>query len=135
MLALHGFDVYGLEVSETGAEAAREYATSQIAEPNEYNFGSKDYLPTEGCGKIQIVAGDFFRRDWEPACADGDATKFDVIYDYTIKILLIMIFDVSFHVLTTLALLVSLRFTARNAPRLGESNESAFRANRCTYLS
>jgi hypothetical protein len=86
MLALHGFDVYGLEVSEVAADTARDYVTSQIAEPNEYNFGSRDYLPAEGYGKIQIVAGDFFQRDWELTCANGDAIKFDIIYDYTVKI-------------------------------------------------
>lgn len=86
MLALHGFDVYGLEVSEIAADAARDYVTSQIAEPKAYNFGSSDYLPAEGCGKIQIVAGDFFQRDWEPTCPEGDAIKFDIIYDYTVKI-------------------------------------------------
>lgn len=123
MLALHGFDVCGLEVSEIGAEAARNYTASEIAEPSAYNFGSKDDFPAEGYGEVQIIAGDFFQRDWEPVCDKGDAVKFDIIYDYTVNFFSIVCFNVSFLFLTGLVLLVSLRFTARNAPRLGPSYE------------
>ncbi|KAH8432480.1 uncharacterized protein LDX57_010117 [Aspergillus melleus] len=61
MLALHGFDVYGLDVSATGVSTAKEYARGELANPQGYNFGS----------------GDFFKSDWE------DGMKFDLIYDYT----------------------------------------------------
>ncbi|KAI1454974.1 S-adenosyl-L-methionine-dependent methyltransferase [Annulohypoxylon moriforme] len=83
MLALHGFDVYGLEVSERGAEAAREYATSQLFDPSEFNFGSEYDRSKVSAGKVQIVAGDFFKRDWEELCVEEGATGFDFIYDYT----------------------------------------------------
>ncbi|KAI0883452.1 S-adenosyl-L-methionine-dependent methyltransferase [Annulohypoxylon maeteangense] len=81
MLALHGFDVCGLEVSERGAEVAREFTTSQLSNPSELNFGSKYTHSMTGC--VQIIAGDFFKRDWEKLCFEGDTTGFDIIYDYT----------------------------------------------------
>lgn len=84
MLALHGFDAYGVEVSEKGAEVAREYVASELAEPGEANFGEKDKWPDGQTGDAKIIAGDFFLRDWEDVCADG-AAGFDVIYDYTVR--------------------------------------------------
>ncbi|KAK1507831.1 thiopurine S-methyltransferase family protein [Colletotrichum costaricense] len=86
MLALHGFDVYGLEVSEKGAETARKYAETELPEPTEYNFGTPDSVPSTWPGDIKIISGDFFKRDWEEHCmaSDEDAFRgFDLIYDYT----------------------------------------------------
>ncbi|KHN93991.1 Thiopurine S-methyltransferase [Metarhizium album ARSEF 1941] len=82
MLALHGFDVYGLEVSAKGAEIARDYATRELVEPHEYNFGSKDW-PKGQPGRVRIIAGDFFVRNWEQTLAQDDVKGFDLIYDYT----------------------------------------------------
>lgn len=80
MLALHGFDAYGLEVSEKGAEVAREYVASQLAQPGAANFASEDQWPVEQAGDAKIIAGDFFKRDWEHDCE----ARFDLIYDYTV---------------------------------------------------
>ncbi|KAJ3537533.1 hypothetical protein NM208_g6271 [Fusarium decemcellulare] len=80
MLALHGFDVYGLEVSQTGGQAAEDYAATELAGPSGYNFGSPDTRPNEGVGNVKIVVGDFFTRDWETECG---GTGFDLVYDYT----------------------------------------------------
>ncbi|KAE8158446.1 S-adenosyl-L-methionine-dependent methyltransferase [Aspergillus tamarii] len=78
MLALHGFDVFGLEVSETGASVAREYAQSELHSPQDYNFGSQfKESPGVRKGEVTILQGDFFKRDWE------SVTQFDLIYDYT----------------------------------------------------
>ncbi|KIH92854.1 hypothetical protein SPBR_03055 [Sporothrix brasiliensis 5110] len=78
MLALHGFDVVGLESSPKAAEAARAYAQSELADPHGYNFG--DALatapPAEAAGSVTIVIGDFFDDAWSTA-------QFDLIYDYT----------------------------------------------------
>ncbi|KAG8425579.1 hypothetical protein J3458_002265 [Metarhizium acridum] len=82
MLALHGFDVYGLEVSAKGAQIARDYAAGELAEPQDYNFGSNG-RPSGQPGRVRIIAGDFFVRDWEQTLAQDGVEGFDLIYDYT----------------------------------------------------
>ncbi|KAK4237075.1 S-adenosyl-L-methionine-dependent methyltransferase [Achaetomium macrosporum] len=44
MLALHGYDAYGLEVSSTAVETAREYAAAQLTAPSEYNYADTNNL-------------------------------------------------------------------------------------------
>ncbi|THC90684.1 hypothetical protein EYZ11_009859 [Aspergillus tanneri] len=80
MLALHGFDVYGLDVSATGVAIAREYAKAELATPQAYNFGKAwNSVESEGqaTGEVTFIEGDFFQSDWE---TEG---QFDLIYDYT----------------------------------------------------
>ncbi|RJE23296.1 Thiopurine S-methyltransferase TPMT [Aspergillus sclerotialis] len=80
MLALHGFDAYGLEISQTAVAEAEKYASSELKEPTEHNFGSVGNL-SERPGTVKFVEGDFFADGWESQCSDGE--KFDLIYDYT----------------------------------------------------
>ncbi|KAG6017512.1 hypothetical protein E4U54_006797 [Claviceps lovelessii] len=68
MLALHGFDVYGLEVSSKGAQVARVYAAKELDSPQDYNYGRE---------------ADFFNRDWEALLDEDGKRGFDLIYDYT----------------------------------------------------
>ncbi|KAF5863464.1 hypothetical protein ETB97_010096 [Aspergillus alliaceus] len=75
MLELHGFDVFGLEVSETGAEVAREYARSEFQSPKEYNFGSSSSSSGVEAGQVAIIQGDFFKKEWK------NRVRFDLIYD------------------------------------------------------
>ncbi|KAK4120719.1 thiopurine S-methyltransferase family protein [Parathielavia appendiculata] len=88
MLALHGYDVYGLEVSPTAVETARAYAATQFAAPSPYNFlnaSTEDqYLGSER-GQVRFIVDDFFARGWEVECRSNDEefTGFDLIYDYT----------------------------------------------------
>lgn len=84
MLALHGFDAYGLEVSEKGANVAREYVSAQLAQPGATNFRSRDQWPADQAGAAKIISGDFFSRDWEQDCAEDGEAGFDLIYDYTV---------------------------------------------------
>ncbi|RKK06685.1 hypothetical protein BFJ68_g17884 [Fusarium oxysporum] len=79
MLALHGFEVHGLEVSHKGCEVAENYAAAELREPSEYNFGNS-HKSSRSTGSIKIIEGDFFSREWE-ARAGGD--RFDLIFDYT----------------------------------------------------
>lgn len=78
MLALHGFDVVGLELSSKGADVARAYTAKELSEPHEYNFGTLEASDSEGPGSITILSGDFFDRAWSNQ-------KFDLIYDYTVS--------------------------------------------------
>ncbi|KAH6635909.1 S-adenosyl-L-methionine-dependent methyltransferase [Chaetomium tenue] len=87
MLALHGFDAVGLEVSQTAVNAARAYAEAELSDPSAYNFADEnDEKGRATCqpGTVSFVCGDFFQRDWETGCfAPGDDGGFDLIYDYT----------------------------------------------------
>lgn len=83
MLALHGFDVYGLDVSATGVAIARGYAGKELAAPQAHNFGqhwSSAESEERTIGKITFVEGDFFQAGWEPEA------PFDLIYDYTVRL-------------------------------------------------
>lgn len=89
MLALHGFDAYGLEISTDAVAAAQAYYASEMAAPSAYNFsraGSGSGSGSPGtAGGATFFQGDFFQRDWELATPlEGDA-KFDLIYDYTVS--------------------------------------------------
>jgi methyl halide transferase len=84
-LALHGFDVYGLEVSEKACATARRYVETELAEPSEHNYHDLDAacaFSAVEARNVTIIAGDFFQKDWEPQGFGG----FDLIYDYTVRI-------------------------------------------------
>ncbi|RYP61577.1 hypothetical protein DL769_007642 [Monosporascus sp. CRB-8-3] len=84
MLALHGFDVYGLDVSQKGVEVARAYAATELAGSRELNYGNREQWPTEQRGNVHFIAGDFFQKGWESQCfGDNEFEGFDLIYDYT----------------------------------------------------
>ncbi|KAJ6145495.1 hypothetical protein N7470_009390 [Penicillium chermesinum] len=76
MLALHGFDAYGLDVSEIGLSAAKEYADRELQNPQDHNFGAS-WNGTQSRGTVAFIQADFF------APRPEDENKFDVIYDYT----------------------------------------------------
>ncbi|KAL7625718.1 hypothetical protein AAE478_004941 [Parahypoxylon ruwenzoriense] len=86
MLALHGFNVYGLEVSRRAVQTAEAYAEAQLASPCSRNFGDGG-PPGDSVGSVKFLEGDFFQRDWEAginATPDGGVFQgFDLIYDYT----------------------------------------------------
>lgn len=94
MLALHGFDACGLEISQTAVAEAEEYACRELKEPSACHFGSAEHCQ-EHTGPVKFVQGDFFRGGWEGlGCGDGDGDgegKFDLIYDYTVSFVLCLI--------------------------------------------
>ncbi|EFY88479.1 hypothetical protein MAC_05531 [Metarhizium acridum CQMa 102] len=59
-----------------------DYAAGELAEPQDYNFGSNG-RPSGQPGRVRIIAGDFFVRDWEQTLAQDGVEGFDLIYDYT----------------------------------------------------
>lgn len=85
MLALHGFDAYGLEISTTAVREAEIYAESEMKNPSAYHFGAQKRR-VESPGTATFLLGDFFSSDWErKGDVDGN-TEFDLAYDYTVRI-------------------------------------------------
>lgn len=84
MLALHGFDAHGLEVSETAVNEAEAYASAEMANPSGYHFGGGQQRP-ESTGSATFWKGDFFSSEWGSKGDVAGAPKFDVVYDYTVS--------------------------------------------------
>ncbi|EXJ70717.1 uncharacterized protein A1O5_05707 [Cladophialophora psammophila CBS 110553] len=92
MLALHGFDAYGLEVSTTAVSAANVYAEAELSR---HHYPSAEDALDQGHrrqpsvshshGTVKFVQGDFFKSDWTSSCLrEGEIFQgFDLIYDYT----------------------------------------------------
>jgi hypothetical protein len=83
MMALHGFDAYGLEVSSTAVAAAKDYAVTQMASPSPDNFASSVGGALASPGEVTFLEGDYFSRDWEERLP-WRCRRFDIIYDYTV---------------------------------------------------
>ncbi|KAF2634245.1 S-adenosyl-L-methionine-dependent methyltransferase [Massarina eburnea CBS 473.64] len=79
LFAAHGYDAYGLEVSEHAARAAREYLKEPGPGPleGEYEVGGV------GEGKREVVEGDYFEDSWLSDVEGGKGEGFDIIYDNT----------------------------------------------------
>jgi methyl halide transferase len=84
MLALHGFDAWGLEISETAVSTAERYASEQMNSPSPENFASVELGSSIDPGSVRFINGDFFKQDWEMKLPD-ETKKFDLIYDYTVR--------------------------------------------------
>ena len=92
MLALHGFDVVGLEISSKGISIAEEYSRKEFLDPQTYNSGPSGSSNTGlvGRGSVTFIQGDFFKGD----SLSGE--KFDIIYDYTVSFMKTQLTN-SFH--------------------------------------
>lgn len=78
LLAAFGYDAYGLEYSSVAVEACKK---------NEKEHGGKEvYEKRVDGGTVTWLHGDFWKDDWLEK-VDGDK-KFDLIYDYTVSLLL-----------------------------------------------
>jgi len=81
MLALHGFDAYGLDISATGVAAAEVFASKELQNPGAANFGpnhgNKENPPR---GNVKLLEGNFFEPEW----VNEAGGTFDIIYDYTV---------------------------------------------------
>lgn len=80
MLALHGFDAYGLDISATGVAAAEAFASKELQNPGAANFGLNHDSKSQSRGSVKFLEGNFFAPEWEKD-AGG---KFDIVYDYTV---------------------------------------------------
>ena len=83
LLAAQGFDAFGLEVSKTAKEAAESFAKDHF---DEYARES----PNNGPGTCKFVVGDFFEDDWREGIG-MNGRGFDVIYDYTVILVSLML--------------------------------------------
>jgi hypothetical protein len=84
MLALHGFDAYGLEISQTAVSEAERYASAEMADPGTHNFAPARNREGKQPGAVRFVEGDFFVSDWQSG--EGGDAQFDLIYDYTVRV-------------------------------------------------
>mgnify|MGYP002718706704 CR=1 FL=1 len=84
MLALHGFDAYGLEISETAVKKAETYAAAELENPSAYHFGGETNRP-DSAGSVTFFQGDFFSSKWDYEGGIEETTRFDVAYDYTVS--------------------------------------------------
>ncbi|KAI9900407.1 hypothetical protein N3K66_004669 [Trichothecium roseum] len=80
LLSRLGYDVVGLDVSESACEAARE---------NEKRQNEEEDWPIEGLdkdaerGSTRFLAADFFDEAWSEGLGTDGSGKFDLIFDYT----------------------------------------------------
>ncbi|KAH7325963.1 S-adenosyl-L-methionine-dependent methyltransferase [Stachybotrys elegans] len=77
LLSAYGYDVWGLDTSETAIQKARD---NQAAAGE-----SKEYEVVNGMekGAVDWIVGDFFADDWTQGIGANGTGKFDLIYDYT----------------------------------------------------
>jgi len=127
MLALHGFDAYGLEISADAVTTAEAYAASEMTAPSKHNFSKAGNDNRVSYGEVKFLQGDFFRRDWEATAPLDGETKFDMIYDYTVT-------PPSISKLMSLTALVSLCTSTRDSERLGHADGGVTQTWRFTHL-
>ncbi|KAH0535982.1 hypothetical protein FGG08_007119 [Glutinoglossum americanum] len=90
LLALHGFDAYGLEISPTAVATGKEYAISELKEPSLCYFSTPSEAKREeyrkNRGEPRFLQGNFFESDWdgEVVSQSDHGSKFDLVYDYTV---------------------------------------------------
>ena len=75
LLASHGYDAVGLDISESAIKECRKFAEKEAPK---YLDGSKH------SGSYEFVTGDFFKNDWLDSVGAED-TRFHLIYDYTVS--------------------------------------------------
>ncbi|CAI7573229.1 unnamed protein product [Penicillium manginii] len=74
MLALHGFNATGLEISAKGVATAERYAREEFPSPQSYNFGSSTSRPEKGSVSfIQVYPGANLILSESDSCRLGKA--------------------------------------------------------------
>lgn len=85
LFAAHGYDGYGIEVSENAVRVAKDYLKSPGEGPLEGEYKVRD--ESVGSGKMECLLGDFFEdADGWLEGAGGVGEGFDVIYDNTVSL-------------------------------------------------
>jgi SAM-dependent methyltransferase len=85
LFAAHGYDGYGIEVSDNAVRVAKEYLKNPGEGPLEGEYKVRD--ESVGRGKMECLLGDFFEDgDGWVEGAGGMGEGFDVIYDNTVSL-------------------------------------------------
>lgn len=83
LLASLGYDAYGVEASANAVKACEKHAAEQAE-----RYPARD---TEvGSGGVKFVLGDFFKDEWLAGVDGGLGEGFDLIYDYTVGVALLL---------------------------------------------
>lgn len=73
LLASHGYDAVGLDISESAIKECKKFAASEAPK----------YLDgVDNAGRYEFVVGDFFKDDWLDSVGAA-SSRFDLVYDYT----------------------------------------------------
>jgi methyl halide transferase len=82
LFAAHGYDAYGIEISENAQKTAQEW----LKNPGEGKEGEYKVQDEKvGKGVTQVLLGDFFKDEWAGE-AGGIGEGFDLIYDNTVSV-------------------------------------------------
>jgi len=76
LFASHGYDAYGLDISQTAVEACRELDAEQGNDDTRYPLKAT----TAGRGLREFLVADFFNDDLS---SHTNGSGFDIIYDFT----------------------------------------------------
>ena len=78
LLASHGYEAYGLEISDKAVEKCLEEKKT-----NGHTYSSNAH--SDGAGTSTFLKGDFFASEWNNVVSSG---TFDLIYDYTVSVIM-----------------------------------------------
>jgi SAM-dependent methyltransferase len=81
LFAAHGYDAFGLEISEHAARAAFVYLGNVGEGPLEGEYAAANATRGIDRGKMACLLGDFFSDDWRQV-ESGEG--YDIIYDITV---------------------------------------------------
>lgn len=117
LLQAYGYDVIGLDISETAVEACEKYAQET---ENEELYKARD--EKLGKGSRKFVQGDFYADEWLKKAGLSDPQGcFELIYDYTVSTTLATIFHPIAHHLRLTFMIVLLCNASDNATGLGKA--------------
>ena len=88
LFSAYGYDAYGLELSPHAARAAEEYHANAGEGSLEHEYSSKD--GGQGKGKGLCLEGDFFDDAWLKNAGVQASGGFDIIYDNTVCLFVVM---------------------------------------------
>jgi SAM-dependent methyltransferase len=82
LFAAHGYDAFGLEISEHATQAAFVYLADIGKGPLEGEYAAANATRGIDRGKMACLLGDFFTDDWRQV---ESGNGYDIIYDITVQ--------------------------------------------------
>jgi SAM-dependent methyltransferase len=130
LFAAHGYDSYGLEVSENAVAVSERYLKDPGEGPLEGEYKVMDQQV--GRGAMKCLLGDFFEDAWLEG-AGGLGEGFDVIYDNTVSGFL-NADAIGCRGCELIVRTVPLRVTPHRTPAVGRTHAATTRARRRSHL-